>query len=109
MSKIVIAIDMSDGFDKLTERTKSILDELQVELFKNGYSWAKSGQKVQTFYSAQNRYIVIIDKEMYTMSKNSLEYLSKESDIKYNDTIIKDGYTITSYLRYLKLKKLNII
>lgn len=102
MKKRIIAIDISDGFDKLTEQSKVVLEELQLKLFDNGYRWVKSVTEVQKFFTSGDRYIVLIDEKMYTMSKESLKYLSKESDVKY-------AGSATSYFRYLKLKKLNMI
>lgn len=102
MKEKIMIIDLSDGTkNELSDSHKELLNDLQTELFKNGYRWIKSKREVQNFYS-NNGYIVIIDRDMYKMTKNSVDYLSKNHDVVFVGNVV-------SYFRYMKLKKLKKI
>ena len=102
MEHKIIAIDISSDTDReLSEQSKDILKTLQLELFRNGYRWIKNGKEVQNFYSSRG-YLVLVDKDMYTMTEDGIRYLKKDNNIHFAGTAL-------SYLRCLKLKKLNII
>ena len=98
MNKI-LAIHILDSNNKKID--VDLIKDLQINLFKNGYSWINDGNKVDTYIF--NDYIVIINDNMYTMSLNNINYLSKEEDVEVK---IIDSM---SYFRYLKLKKLDLI
>ena len=98
----IIAIDISfDSNQRESEKIKNVLNELQLELFRNGYRWIKDGKEVQNFYSNRS-YLVLINKDMYNMYEDGIKYLKKEHDVHFAGTAV-------SYFRYLKLKKLNVI
>lgn len=96
MESKIIAVDISDTNNK--EQSEQILHEIQLELFKNGYRWIKNDDNVQRFISNKN-YLVLIDKDMYTMSRDSVKYLEKDNKVHFIDSVV-------SYFRYLKLKKI---
>jgi hypothetical protein len=75
------------------------LQDIQLELFKQNYSWVSSGKEVRKYVS--DDYIVIIDNIMYTMDKNSIKYYSND---EYVNLINIDN--ITNYFRHLKIKKI---
>ena len=95
----ILAIHILDSNGKRID--KDFVKDLQLNLFKNGYSWISDGNKVDAYIS--NDYIVVIDNKMYTMSIDNINYLSKEEDVEVK---IIDSM---SYFRYLKLKKLDLI
>ena len=102
MEHRIIVIDVSSNEkERLSEKHKNTLKELQLELFNKGYSWIKSGKEIKNFYS-NKEYIVLIDKDMYTMTEQGIKYLKKDNDVHFAGTTL-------SYFRYLKLKKLNVL
>lgn len=98
---IVIEISFPDRGNVYEEKHKTIIRELQIELFRNGYRWANNGTEVQNFYS-NKEYIVLIGNVMYTMKMDGIKYLKKEHNVHFAGSAL-------TYSRYLKLKKLNII
>jgi hypothetical protein len=98
----IIVIDISfDENGRLSDKLSEVLKELQIELFRNGYRWIKNGKEVQNFYSSRG-YLVLIDKDMYTMTEDGIRYMKKDNHIHFAGTAL-------SYFRYLKLKKLKVI
>jgi hypothetical protein len=83
-----------------TAKDINIMLELQTVLFHNGCRWSKKGKEVKKYFS-ESEYLVIIDKTMYTMSWDSIEYLKRKYDVHYFSSVL-------TYFRHLKLKKLNI-
>jgi len=102
MEHKIIVIDVSfDENRKLSEKFKDTLNDLQLELFNNGYRWIKSGKEIKNFYSSRG-YLVLIDNDMYSMTEESIRFLKRDNDVHSAGTAV-------SYFRYLKLKKLNIV
>lgn len=90
----IIVIDINGS-------SKEETHNLQTELFKLGYIWAKSIKEYQNIYSFVEPF-VLTDNLIFTMSEENIEYLSNQynvESIRIND--------IKSYFRFLKLKQLN--
>jgi hypothetical protein len=90
MKDKLLAINVSNS-------TEAELIDIQKELFNNGYFWKNNSYKIKNYI--RDSYILIINNNMYIMSKNNYDSLSKDNDI----TIISD---IKTYFRIKKIKKI---
>ena len=94
MQDKVIIINIKDG-------SKESLGELQQDLFNNGYKWAQTNKEIRNFYSFSSESIIIIDKLMYIMSDDNIQYLLDVENLQ-----LIHISNVTTYFRTMKLKKL---
>lgn len=71
---------------------------IQKELFYIGYEWIENGQTIKNYYP-HNSSILLFNYKMYLIDIIDLEYIGKKNKMTKLD--------IKSYIRYLKIKKMN--
>ena len=94
MNEIII-IDISTSVGNEQD-----MDNIQKELFHNGYGWGDNCiKKTEKYFYPYIHYLILLGNNIYLMSRYSVTYLKEHNETHHYKSV-------NSHLRLLKIKKI---